>query len=153
MYTCLPMPYGKRSGIWQRSCHHWQQTEESSFISAQQNTASNSHTGRLGWEFGNTGLMKELNQQDISLKETVPRDAETNTIVERVNLRILEMSSIRLMAAGLAKELWDKPWNSAACTKNRFPHKIFWKKKQQSKAYYKGMLRKKEKTRDRLGSK
>jgi len=76
-----------------------------------------------GGEFRNSKSITELNQQGITLKETVPRHSETNAIVERANRTILEMSRIGLIAAGLPKGLWDKASDSAAYTKNRLPHK------------------------------
>jgi len=76
-----------------------------------------------GGEFRNSKLITELNQRGITLKETVPRNSETNTIVDRANLTILEMSRTGLIVAGLPKGLWDKASDSAAYTKNRLPHK------------------------------
>ena len=56
-------------------------------------------------------------------KETVPRDSETNAIIERANRTILDMSRTAIIAAELPKSLWYKASDWAAYTKNRIPHK------------------------------
>ena len=74
-------------------------------------------------EFHNQELEIELQQREITLKLTIPKHSETNTIIERANWTILEMSHTALISTGLPKGLWDKASGAMAYTKNRVPHK------------------------------
>ena len=52
-----------------------------------------------GGEFRNNKLQDELRQRGIVLKATIPNHSETNTIIERANRTILDMSRTSLVAA------------------------------------------------------